>query len=128
MRKFSVFAIVLGSFLVLNSGTGWAAENDAASAARGLKIFQSICSHCHTTTHEASSVKAPGLKGVFDRHNEAWLNQWLTSPEAFAKKDETAKKLVDSHPYKLVMPTFPQMQNPDNRADVIEYLKTLKDD
>ncbi|MES0372591.1 MAG: hypothetical protein ABUK11_09995, partial [Mariprofundaceae bacterium] len=75
-----------------------------------------------------SRVAAPGLKGVLERHNEKWLNQWLKSPEAFAKVDETAADLITSNKYGLKMPTLPEMQSAQNRADMIAYLKTLKGD
>jgi len=106
-----------------------AAEGDfTPDAARGAKIFNSICSHCHLITYEESRVGAPGLKGVLERHDVKWLDQWIKSPEAFAKKDEKAATLMGSNKYGMKMPTFPEMQDPHNRADIIEYLKTLKGD
>ena len=98
------------------------------SAVRGAKIFESICAHCHLISYEESRVGAPGLKGVLERHDAAWLNQWIKSPEAFAKVDETAGALLGSNKYGLKMPTLPEMQDAKHRADVIEYLKTLKGD
>lgn len=97
-------------------------------AARGAKIFDTICSHCHLISYEESKVGAPGLKGVLDRHDVKWLNQWIKSPEAFAKTDEAAKALIAANKYGIKMPTFPQMQDDHNRADIIAYLKTLKGD
>ncbi|MDQ6987988.1 MAG: cytochrome c [Mariprofundaceae bacterium] len=96
-------------------------------AKHGEKIFNSICIHCHRTDHEASAVGAPGLRDVLDRHDEAWLFQWIAGPAEFSKKDETAKALTESNPYGLVMPTLPEMADPQNRYDVIEFLKTLKE-
>ena len=75
-----------------------------------------------------NTVAAPGLKGVLERYDATWLNQWLKSPEAFAKVDETAADLLGSNKYGLKMPTLPEMQNAQNRADMIAYLKTLKGD
>jgi mono/diheme cytochrome c family protein len=92
----------------------------------GQKIFETICIHCHRTDYEASAVGAPGLKDVLERHSEEWINTWITSPEAFAKIDDTAKDLLGSNPYGLMMPTIPEMQVEQNRKDIIEYLKTLK--
>jgi len=99
-----------------------------ADAARGAKTFEAICAHCHMITYDESRIGAPGLKGVLERYDAKWLDQWLKSPEAFAKKDETAKTLIDSNKYGVKMPTFPEMQDRQNRADMIEYLKTLKGD
>ena len=92
----------------------------------GKEIFKNICSHCHHIDYTDSAVGAPGLRDVMERHTPEWEDTWLTSPAAFAKKDETAKALVQANPYGLTMPTFPEMQVPQNRKDVIEFLKTLK--
>lgn len=97
-------------------------------AARGAQTFEAICAHCHLLTYEESRIGAPGLKGVLERHDAEWLDQWLHGPEAFAKVDETAKALIESNKYGVKMPTFPEMQDSQKRADVIEYLKTLKGD
>ncbi len=103
-----------------------ATEAFVPSAERGKVFFDKICSHCHNASHETSPVGAPGLKGVLDRHDEAWLNQWIKSPETFAKRDETAKDLIESNKFGLAMPTIPAMQDKHNRADIIAFLKTLK--
>jgi len=92
----------------------------------GQKLFESICAHCHNITYEESRIGAPGLQGVLERHDEAWLNQWVKSPETFAQTDVAARDLIDSNRFGLAMPTFPAMQNEGNRQAVIEYLKTLK--
>lgn len=124
--------IKTASFIMLMLGATLlqAAEESGFSpdAARGARIFDSICSHCHLITHEMSKVGAPGLKGVLGRRDVKWLNQWIRSPEAFAKTDEAASKLIASNKYGVKMPTFPEMQDDHNRADIIEYLKTLKDE
>jgi len=118
----------MAMMLLLTLSTPLAAEEGSPDAARGAKIFDSICAHCHLISYEESKVAAPGLKGVLERHDVKWLNQWIKSPEAFAKVDETAAALLGSNKYGLKMPTLPEMQDPQNRADIIEYLKTLKGD
>jgi cytochrome c2 len=97
------------------------------NAEAGRKIYESICFHCHRLDYDASEVGAPGLRDVTHRHDVAWIEQWITSPRAFAKVDPSAKALVASNPYGLTMPTLPEMQDPQNRADIIAFLKTLED-
>jgi len=63
---------------------------------------------------------------VLERHDEAWIDQWIHDPEGFSKKDETAKALVESNPFGLIMPTLPETQSAENRRDIIAFLKTLK--
>jgi len=98
----------------------------APDAAHGQQIFATICSHCHHTDFTDSAVGAPGLMDVLDRHDAAWINEWISGPEAFSKKDEKASALVAANPFGLIMPTFPEMQIEQNRLDIIAYLKTLK--
>jgi cytochrome c5 len=92
----------------------------------GNKLFKSICVHCHNTTYEESRIGAPGLKGVLERHNEAWLNHWIKSPETLAQTDVAARDLIDSNRFGLACPTLPTVQDGHNRADIIEFLKTLQ--
>ena len=118
-----ILPLVLSAPLVAEESAGFKPD-----AARGAMIFESICSHCHLISYEDSRVGAPGLKGVLERHDAKWINEWIKGPEAFAKVDETAKALIGSNKYGVKMPTFPEMQDPKHRADIIEYLKTLKGD
>jgi len=104
------------------------AEELTPDASRGAKVFQTICAHCHNITYDDSRVGAPGLKGVLERYDAKWLDKWLKSPEGFAKTDETAADLLVSNKYGLKMPTLPEMQDANHRADIIAYLKTLKGD
>ena len=104
-----------------------ASENEIVQQVQaGEKLFKTICAHCHNTTYDESRIGAPGLRGVIDRHDEAWLNQWIRSPETFAKTNVAARDLIDSNRFGLAMPTFPAMQDENNRSAIIEYLKTLK--
>jgi cytochrome c2 len=118
----------VGLMLAVAFSLPLAAEEFTPDAAEGAKAFRTICTHCHTVTYDESRVGAPGLKGVLERHDGKWLDQWLKSPEAFAKVDETAADLLGSNRYGLKMPTLPEMQDAKNRADMIAYLETLTGD
>ncbi len=135
-------ALAAAGWMAGGVASGWAAEEaaakaagadeaasaaaDAPDAAHGRQIFETICSHCHNLSHETSSVGAPGLMDVLDRRDEAWIEQWITSPERFAKVNDAARKLIESNPYGLVMPTLPETQSAKNRRDIIAFLKTLR--
>jgi len=101
---------------------------EADHLGQGKKIFNNICIHCHHTDYKVSVVGAPGLRDVTARHTPEWLNQWLASPADFAKKNQAARALRNANPYGLTMPSLPEMQDPQSRRDVIEFLKTLKAD
>ena len=121
--------IIGASILLSTSFTAFfatAEEIKTPSPTKGKLLFESMCAHCHTTTYDDSRIGAPGLQGVLERHDETWLNEWLKSPEAFAKIDGAAKDLISSNKFGLAMPTLPAMQDDVKRADIISYLKTLK--
>jgi len=121
--KALVLAAVFSCFSLLSGSHAAHAEGDIA---RGKVLFNTTCFVCHNITYNDSAVGAPGLRGVLDRHDEAWLNSWIKGPEAFAKVNDTAKALISSNKFGLVMPTLPAAQDDLKRADIIAYLKTLK--
>ena len=98
----------------------------AENAKNGESIFKTYCAHCHNSNSEESKVGAPGLKDVLSRHDEAWINQWIKSPDTLIKTDHKALALSKSNRFGLTMPTLPAMQEENNRRDVIAYLRTLK--
>ena len=130
MRKLSHIivctAVLIPSSLFMQSAVADEAEALVGNAESGKALFDTICAHCHKTTYDESRIGAPGLQGVLERHEVAWLNEWIKSPEAFSKKDEYAKDLISSNQFGLAMPTLPAMQDDQKRADIIEFLKTLK--
>jgi len=100
--------------------------SSADDAINGEKIFKAYCAHCHNSSDKESRVGAPGLKDVLSRHDEAWINQWIKSPETLVKTDHKALQISKSNRFGLTMPTLPAMQEEQNRRDVIAYLKTLE--
>ena len=119
--QFRVFSL-LGLLLVLN-GTAVRADGDAA---HGQEIYESRCIACHSV--DANRV-GPRHRGVFGRpagslddynYSKAlkaakftWgddtLDKWLTNPRAFVPGQKMNFRV----------------NNPQDRADVIAYLKTL---
>ncbi len=91
----------------------------------GRRLYTSLCAYCHRLDDKVSDTGAPGLKGAVHRYEEAWLDRWLADPRGFSDSDARAKALVDAAPYGLVMPRFPTMQDAQNRADVIAFMKAL---
>jgi len=106
--------------------SSFADDTSAGDVAKGEKLFKSVCLHCHQVTGEQSRIGAPSLLNVLSRHDEAWINQWIKSPEALVLTDHKAMEISKSNQHGLIMPTLPVMQDEKNRRDVIAYLKTLK--
>lgn len=99
--------------------------------AHGADIAQQACSMCHMVAKDAPDTVGPGLFGVTTRKigakpgysysealsshggswNDATLSAWLRNPAAFAPGTRMS---------------FPGLENPADRADVIAWLNTLK--
>jgi cytochrome c len=118
MRKFSIVAVV--ALAGLGGGPAWA----AGDAVHGEALYQG-CQDCHSL--DANDV-GPRHRGVYGRKagsvpdyhysealknsgivwNEATLDKWLTDPQAFVPGAKM----------------FYHLDSAQDRADVIEYLKT----
>ncbi len=97
---------------------------EAADAEAGKAMFDMVCKYCHNSDYD--DKYGPGLKGVMERVDEAWVDRWLLDPSAMVKTDEYAKSLRESNNFDMTMPIIPAMKDPYARANVIEFLKTLR--
>jgi cytochrome c len=108
-----------------------AADARAADAAEGQKAFQRQCSACHIDKAEGPRRLGPTLFGLVGRrtgavegfrYTEANKNAgWVWTPE---KLDEYLKA-----PQQVIKGTnmaFAGVRQEAERANIIEYLKTLK--
>jgi cytochrome c2 len=91
----------------------------------GSHLYGAICVYCHHLDETVSDVGAPGLKDAIEEHGMAWVGGWLADPQGFAEHDAKARALIAANPFGLVMPRLPSMQDAQNRADVIAFLKAL---
>jgi cytochrome c len=102
-----------------------------ADPARGQQLVK-VCLQCHTFEKGGANKIGPNLWHIMEEHNgaapnyqfsevlhahmaESWdpekLNVWLFKPQVFAKGTKM---------------TFPGLPKPQDRADVIAYLESLK--
>jgi cytochrome c2 len=96
----------------------FAAPAMAADAEMGEKIFKRRCKVCHNPGYVRKV--GPGLLGVFEREAESGigkltetrLHEWLQNPRSVKPKTR--------------MPKYNDMQDPEKRQAIIDYLKTLK--
>lgn len=95
-----------------------------ADAEKGKVIYEQVCVYCHRLDY--SEKFGPGLQGITERVTTEWLDAWLKDPIGLMKTDEYAKTIHESNQYGMAMPPIPAMQDDEKRADVIEYMKTLK--
>jgi cytochrome oxidase Cu insertion factor (SCO1/SenC/PrrC family)/cytochrome c2 len=85
----------------------------------GEILFKKACAACHTVG--GGDKVGPDLRGVLERHDEAWLKAFISNPaKVRASGDEYLKAL---------MPRFPGVRMPYlglgevDAGDVIEYLR-----
>jgi len=109
--------MVLSLFLAVNMAS-------AASVEAGKKIYDQACVYCHKLDYDEKF--GPGLAGIMERRDAAWVDKFLENPKKMIESDEYAQTLKEGNEYGLTMPSLPQMQDPAKRQDVIEYLKTLE--
>ncbi len=105
----------------------------ASDAAAGEKVFKKRCKACHSVAEGKNKVgpslfgvvgrqaggtdfkRYKGLKGADFSWDEESLDTWLKNPKAFIKSKGGKSTSMG---FKL--------KKDANRADVIEYLKTVK--
>ncbi|WP_295666667.1 cytochrome c [uncultured Mucilaginibacter sp.] len=93
------------------------AAMDKKVAVEGHTIFESKCSACHNPT-EVKKV-GPGLKGVTQRRQPAWILNMITNPAEMTQKDPTAKDLLAQH---LTQMTFQDVSD-EQAKKILEFLR-----
>ena len=102
----------------------------AQDAATGQRVFRSQCSICHSP-QPGRNIVGPSLFGVVGRHSgripdfqysAANLRSNLTwDPATLDRYLSSPQRVVPG-----TLMTFPGLKNPEQRADVIAYLETLR--
>ncbi|MBP7390045.1 MAG: cytochrome c [Chitinophagales bacterium] len=90
---------------------------DEKLADQGKVIFEAKCSACHKTSDK--KVVGPGLLGVTERRQPAWILNMMTNPVEMTQKDPTAKELLAEH---LTQMTFQDVSD-DQAKQILEYLR-----
>lgn len=121
MRSISLFFRSVAKSLVLITSLSFASLTvaKAQDAAAGAAIFKQKCTSCHAIDKQ---VVGPALKGVNDRHDEAWLIKWTkNAPAMIASGDPAAKKLFDQ--FKPAMMTAFNELSDDDVKNIFAYIK-----
>ena len=70
----------------------------------GENIFKSNCTACHSIGK--TRLVGPGLEGVTDKYEDAWLKKWILNSQAFiASGDERAIAIYEEY-NKVAMQSF----------------------
>ena len=121
MRQLSLFfrSVVKSLLLFLLLNFVAVSVTKAQSATEGAAVFKQKCTSCHALNQK---VVGPALKGVNDRHPEAFLLKWIKNSQALiASGDPAAKKLFEEN-NKVAMTPFPELTD-DNIKSILTYIK-----
>ncbi len=138
IRKFykSVLAIAFVASISFSNAIAQDKPADAAAAtpaaataaptadgdvAQGETLFKNNCAQCHAVTDEV--VVGPGLKGIEERRDYAWLKSWINNPMGvIGSGDKYANELYAKY-NKTQMTAFGNFGDPEVKA-VLAYIKS----
>lgn len=103
LRPYLVVAVVVAGASLLLSALATAAVAAPArqSPVEGQRVFQQICSACHTI---GGGVRVgPDLQGVTDRRDAAWLKVQIQTPSAHQAQNDPIT-LANREKFGLFMP------------------------
>lgn len=108
------------------AATGAPADNATASAgggdaAKGKEIFNAQCAQCHAVTEE--QIVGPGLKGILQRRDEAWLIKWIKNPQAVISSGDAYAVALYNQYAPTVMQSFPNLSDDDIRG-ILAYVES----
>lgn len=97
-----------------------ASAGGAGDPVAGEALFKNNCKQCHSA--EDKIVVGPGLKGIEDRRDFAWLKAWIQNPDKVIKSgDKYAVDLFNKF-NKLQMTAFPAYGDKEIH-DILAYVK-----
>ncbi|MBK9509371.1 MAG: c-type cytochrome [Cytophagaceae bacterium] len=112
-KKLLSFIIVFSSFQV----SLMAQDGDAAA---GETLFKNNCAQCHAT--DASVIVGPGMSGIEDRRDFAWIKTWINNPAAvISSGDKYAVELYEKY-NKTQMTAFPAFGDAEVK-NILAYIK-----
>jgi cytochrome c2 len=97
-----------------------AAGGSTGDAVAGETLFKNNCKQCHSA--EDKIVVGPGLKGLEDRRDFAWIKAWIQNPDKVINSgDKYAVDLFNKY-NKLQMTAFPAYGDKEIH-DILAYVK-----
>jgi mono/diheme cytochrome c family protein len=94
-------------------------EIDHELVAKGLEIFESMCTSCHKAQKK---FIGPAPKDILSRRSPEWVMNMILNPEVMIKEDPIAKKLlVEANG----APMANQNLTEEQARAVLEYFRTL---
>lgn len=123
----TLFAVILTATMVIAQDAAPAPDATATvaapasdgDAAVGETLFKQNCAQCHAVDNAV--VVGPGLKGIQERRDYAWLKKWINNPNAvIASGDDYAVKLYEAY-NKAQMTAFPSFGDAEIKG-ILAYI------
>ncbi len=115
ISKKSLTLVALVFVLTINT---FAQDGDAAA---GETLFKNNCAQCHAVGAEV--VVGPGLAGIEERRDYAWLKKWINNPAAvISSGDKYAVELYEKY-NKTQMTAFPAYGDAEIK-NILAYVKS----
>jgi cytochrome c551/c552 len=90
---------------------------DKAQAEAGEKIYELKCRSCHKLSDER--LVGPGWKGVTERHQPAWIMNFVTNTDEMIDKDPKAQAMLE-----ICMVRMPNQNLSDTDArEILEFMR-----
>lgn len=112
----ALITVLFASISVFAQDAAPAADGDAAL---GETLYKNNCAQCHAVTNEV--VVGPGLQGIQERRDYAWLKKWINNPNAvIASGDDYAVALYEKY-NKAQMTAFPSFGDAEIKG-ILAYI------
>ncbi len=133
IRKFYKSILALAVVASISFGNATAQDSTATAAAapaasagggdvaKGETLYKNNCAQCHAVT--AEKVIGPGLLGIEERRDYAWIKKWINNPAGvLASGDKYANELYLAYE-KVNMSAFPAYGD-DEIKSILAYVKS----
>ena len=100
------------------------AATSGGDAVAGKALFNSNCAACHKLDAKSTG---PALRGVKERHEMAWIYNWVHNSSAMIKSGDAAAVKLFTENNKTNMTAFPQLSTADI-DNIIAYTSEPKAD
>ena len=110
--------LTLIAFVFVFTINTFAQDGDVAA---GETLFKNNCAQCHAV--DAAVIVGPGLAGIEERRDAAWLKKWINNPAAvIASGDKYAVALYEKF-NKTQMTAFPSYGDAEIQ-NILAYIKS----
>ncbi len=90
---------------------------------KGKEIYEKNCAICHKLSEE--KLVGPGLKGMSERHDNAWLKKFITASQDMVKAGDAKAVQIFNENGKIPMPDHKSLSD-DDLNQLISYIDTYK--